>query len=178
MQPPFDNSYWIIDRKFLAGHYPGSLDEAEADKKLQGLVACGIRFVINLMEEHELDHNGNQFISYVDRLNQFSQPSTPIQCIRIPIRDMDVPRQAVMRHILDEIDRSMHAELPVYVHCWGGLGRTGTVVGCYLARHQIATGQAALEKINHLRRNTKNAAYPSPQTHEQRALICAWQVGR
>jgi protein-tyrosine phosphatase len=36
----------------------------------------------------------------------------------------------LMTTILDAIDESMTAGKPVYVHCWGGMGRTGTVIGC------------------------------------------------
>ena len=35
---------------------------------------------------------------------------------------------------------------PVYVHCWGGIGRTGTVVGCWLVRHGM-TGDEALAEF-------------------------------
>ena len=34
-----------------------------------------------------------------------------------------------MNRILNEIDSSLSADRPVYVHCWGGKGRTGAVVG-------------------------------------------------
>ena len=35
----------------------------------------------------------------------------------------------LMTAILNAIDESMTAGKPVYVHCWGGAGRTGTVIG-------------------------------------------------
>ena len=44
------------------------------------------------------------------------------------------------------IDEAMSAGKAVYVHCWGGVGRTGTVVGCWLVRHG-RTGEQALEQI-------------------------------
>jgi protein-tyrosine phosphatase len=78
---------------------------------------------------------------------------------------------------LDEIDRSLARDLPVYVHCWGGKGRTGTVVGCYLARHGIATGKSALDKINELRRNVPNWNEPSPETRQQCEMVALWQIG-
>ncbi|WP_374108489.1 hypothetical protein [Nostoc sp. XA010] len=33
---------------------------------------------------------------------------------------------------LPPIDRALNGQEKVYVHCWGGIGRTGIVVGCYL----------------------------------------------
>ena len=34
-----------------------------------------------------------------------------------------------------------------YVHCWGGVGRTGIVAGCYLIEHGHYTGEAALAQL-------------------------------
>ena len=74
-----------------------------------------------------------------------------VHFVRYPIRDNDVSSIEQMVAILDTIDHAISSELPVYVHCWGGVGRTGTVVGCYLARHGIATGQECLAKIMYFR---------------------------
>lgn len=53
---------------------------------------------------------------------------------------MRTPTVDQMRAILDAIDRA--AGSIVYVHCWGGHGRTGTVAGCYLVRHGQDTRQS------------------------------------
>lgn len=51
---------------------------------------------------------------------------------RMAIRDAGVPRTAAdMTAILDCIDGHLERGDVVYVHCWGGVGRTGTVVGCW-----------------------------------------------
>jgi hypothetical protein len=65
---------------------------------------------------------------------------------------------------------------PVYVHCWGGKGRTGTVVGCYLVRHGIAEGEAALKAIQKMRRNDPKAHEPSPETREQCDFVLRWKA--
>ena len=40
-----------------------------------------------------------------------------------------------MLAVLDAIDIALCEGHGVYIHCWGGVGRTGTVVGCWLKRH-------------------------------------------
>ena len=80
-----------------------------------------------------------------------------------------------MKEILDIIDAAVGSDLPVYVHCLGGIGRTGTVVGCWLARHGIAVGQAALECIRKLRRNEARAFIASPETAHQRRYVSEWK---
>jgi len=40
-----------------------------------------------------------------------------------------VPSAALMRATLDAIYDAIDAGETLYLHCWGGVGRTGTVVG-------------------------------------------------
>ncbi len=57
---------------------------------------------------------------------------------RMPIPDMQIPSISVMQQALNIIDRALADQRAIYIHCWGGIGRTGTVVGCYLVRHGMA----------------------------------------
>ena len=60
---------------------------------------------------------------------------------------------------------------------WGGQGRTGTVVGCWLIRHGIAESKNALEKIRELRRFETKTQNPSPMTPEQIQMVLHWNEG-
>jgi protein-tyrosine phosphatase len=96
---------------------------------------------------------------------------------RLPIRDVSVPESsAVMHEILNEIDAALDSGGVVYVHCWGGVGRTGTVVGCHLGRRGM-TGSEALAKVAELFKHMEK--YPrrqrSPETDEQEAYVRAWK---
>jgi hypothetical protein len=167
-----------VPGKLLAGHYPGSKDPGEARLKIMGLIKVGIRRVINLQEADERDYVGDPFVPYEPEWQRLAaQRNMLVTMIRMPIRDMEVPSRDEMRVVLDEIDRSIEQNLPVYVHCWGGKGRTGTVVGCYLARHGIATGWDALRKIKSLRRGVPDWRASSPQAKSQYAMVRSWQVG-
>jgi protein-tyrosine phosphatase len=50
--------------------------------------------------------------------------------------------------ILNQIDICIKYGKPSYVHCLGGKGRTGTIVGCYLAVHGFAAGNDVIRKMN------------------------------
>jgi protein-tyrosine phosphatase len=82
-----------------------------------------------------------------------------------------------MTRILDDIDGEIDGGATVYVHCWGGVGRTGTVVGCWLMRHGLDDGDP-IRRIAELRRAASAAPAPSPQTSAQRAMVGAWKRGR
>ncbi len=171
---PFPRSYWVLSGKLLAGFYPGSPDYNEAAEKLSALLDCGIRHVINLMEEEETDHSGRLFTPYAEQLRSLGkQKGVEITVSRYPIKDVSIPSVEAMRRIIDEIDRSISANRPVYIHCWGGRGRTGTVVGCYLVRHGL-TGEEALKRIEELRRDEPTGHLPSPEAEAQREMILSW----
>ena len=47
-----------------------------------------------------------------------------------------------------------------YVHCRAGIGRTGTVIGCYLAEQGLE-GAEALRQLNQLwRQSARSASWP------------------
>jgi protein-tyrosine phosphatase len=74
--------------------------------------------------------------------------------------------------ILDQIDNAVSSGEVVYVHCWGAVGRTGTVVDCYLVRHEM-TGKQALAEIARLRKGTPDGWKTSPETDVQQPLVRA-----
>ena len=82
-----------------------------------------------------------------------------------------------MKEILDFVDAKISRGETVFVHCLGGMGRTGTVVGCYLGRHGIAAGPAALHRLAELTRHAKESFWPTPQTPAQCAFVWDWKEG-
>ncbi len=78
-----------------------------------------------------------------------------------------------MGYILDSIDAALNAGHVVYFHCWGGVGRTGTVAGCYLVRHGMS-GEGALHRIAELRQGTSDGWKRSPETLEHRRMVLEW----
>jgi len=175
---PFPRSYWVVPGRLYAGAYPGDPDAKIMEKKLAALLDCGICRVVNLMEAHEVDHNGRHFLEYSEKLTSLALQRGVEACMaRFPIRDVSTPSRSFMKDILGHIDRNITDGLPTYVHCWGGKGRTGTVVGCYLARHGIALGNEALRMIEWLRQYDLKSGEPSPETREQRHMVATWKKG-
>lgn len=168
---PFERSYWIIPGKLLAGEYPASIDETETKKKLDGLVAVGIKTVINLTENQEKNHDGIKLYDYTSQLKSFG-----IETYRKPIKDISVPAKDEMDEILELIDNSLKENKPVYFHCWGGVGRTGTVLGCYLLHSKMANRNNVFYFISYLKRSTSISHRESPETEEQRRFILDYKL--
>jgi protein tyrosine phosphatase len=175
LKVPFNRSYWVVHANLLAGGYPGSEDPTEEERKLDGLIQAGIRHVISLMEAQEYDRRDDPFAPYVDHMESIAKKMRiSVTFDQISIKDFSVPTERQMVRILNQIDMCIKYDKPVYVHCWGGKGRTGTVVGCYLARHGFATGNDVIEKIKELRKDTKDLSDPSPETREQIKMVINW----
>ena len=156
------DSYWVTDR-LAAGEYPGHYDPVLAAGRIRRFEAAGVDLMIDLTEDR-------------DGLEQYDGLLTSCARARYPIRDNDVPSVDQMARILDTIDEALAAGRTVYVHCWGGHGRTGTAVGCWLVRHGT-TADDAIEQIRGWRRGIpKYGLNPeSPQTTAQHAFVHAWQ---
>jgi ADP-ribosylglycohydrolase len=177
MPAPFDRSYWVVPGKFLAGAYPGDPVPRSAEKKLKAILGAGIRCFVDLTSEEDRNLFSQFLVPYQDLVTKIAGMHFRTTYRRMPITDLQVPSRAEMEEILDLIDGAILSDLPVYVHCLGGIGRTGTVVGCWLARHGIAQGVPAIDLIRKLRRHDAHAAIPSPETGRQRQFICDWKKG-
>ncbi len=62
----------------------------------------------------------------------------------------------------------------VYVHCWGGRGRTATVIGCYLIQRNLETKATILDRLKALTAHASKSFWPTPQTAEQGEFITNW----
>lgn len=173
---PLPNTYWVEPGRLLAGEYPGDLDPEVARARLRALLDAGISLFVNLTEAGEPGWLAP--LRPYDQLlaEEAAARGRAVSHLRRPIPDFGVPhtRQA-MAHILDTLDAALAAGERVYLHCWGGIGRTGTVVGCYLVRHG-RSGAEALEALAQLWRGVpKSRRYPrSPQTDEQVDYVRTW----
>jgi len=175
---PFNQAYWVLPGRFMAGCYPGAGTSVDARDKLRGLLEHGIRHIINLMEPAEVNSNGNSFVPYEEQMTAIARTmGCNLEIDRRPIRDYGIPTHKDMKKILDLIDLCIENNQTIYLHCLGGLGRTGTVAGCYLARHGYDSGQKVLDIIRALRRDTATHHLTSPETAQQIELVCSWKQG-
>src|SRR5260370_9653635 len=86
---------------------------------------------------------------------------------------MDVPSKTTLSAILDTIDGEIARGKAVYVHCWGGHGRTGVVVGCWLQRHALGGKAGPIARIKELRA-LAGINSVSPPTPAQCDFVEAW----
>ena len=180
------NSYWVVPGLIAAGPFPGALDEIKYKLRINTFFDNGIRAFINLQEPGEMSRSQYDFVEdyshqFRNLLKMHNEKEIPGGLMRrFPITDKNVPSIKLMKQILDEIDKLKSDGIPLYIHCWGGIGRTGTVVGCWLMRHGLAQKNNVLDKIFDLRRSQVEPtclAYNSPETEIQERFILDWKKG-
>lgn len=142
-------SYWVVPGRLLAGRYPDP-DELEA------LRVAGVDAFFDLTIEGE-----EGLAPYEDFLGEDEHA-------RFGVLDFGRPSPRQMGEILDALDAALEVGRTAYVHCRYGIGRTGTVAGCYLVRHG-RSGEAALAAIGAWRGDGL-----LPETDAQRGLVLGW----
>ncbi|GAA5528817.1 dual specificity protein phosphatase family protein [Herpetosiphon gulosus] len=166
---PIAASYWVLPERLLAGEHPMLLEKEPLHERLQHFSKAKINVFIDLTEQTETQELGD----YSTALRQI-QSNQAIVRYHFPIPDMSSPSVSQMRAILAQIIDALDQQQNVYVHCWGGLGRTGTIIGCLLVEQGWEYTQA-LTQITRLRQATRDSGYPSPSNDLQRQFVADWQ---
>ena len=175
MKLPFPRTWWIDPGKVIGGRYPGTPDPVKSRRLLKLLLKAGVRVIVNLQEADECGVGEHPFPDYKPVVAELAaELGVKVQCLRFPIPDCVAPSIEKMATIQKAIQKAVEAGLLVYVHCWGGHGRTGCVAGCWLVSNGYDPEQAL--KLMKRRRTHDphlklNAA---PLTGEQRGAIEHW----
>ena len=159
---PIESCYWVVPGQLLAGEYPRDVDDEAPRAKLTRLAAAKVAAFIDLTEEGE-------WLPY-------SQWLTTETHQRFPVVDSSVPKSPELTTaVLDAIDEHIAQGRVVYVHCRWGVGRTGTIIGCWLARHGNY-GAAALARLDELWQHCPESRnWDCPETWEQERYILSWE---
>jgi predicted protein tyrosine phosphatase len=170
---PHDNCYWLVPGLVLAGEHPGVHGEATLPDRLDAMLRSGVREWLNLTQPVE------PLPDYAATARERAGPlATQLALHREPVHDYDVPAPATMRRIIDCVDAAIQTQRPIYLHCHGGIGRTGTAVGCWLVEQGLSGDEAlALIQRKWQVMAKRDRAQVSPETEDQRNYILNWMPG-
>jgi len=171
LKRPIPNSYWATPL-LLACEYPWC--PGVAKQKIEALLAAGVRTFIDLTEVNELRAYG----SYLSARTK-AMGLTDIEYHRFPIVDRSLPESVqYMRGILQVLKDNEQRGRITAVHCRGGIGRTGMVIGCWLVESGIARdGDEALRMISKEWRTVEKCRrFPhSPETGPQFEFVRSYE---
>jgi protein tyrosine/serine phosphatase len=169
-----ERTYWILPDRLLGGAYPGAQDAAECSRKIRRLLDTGIRTFIDLTESDE-SHKARLLVPYEAAVAALAgDRSIEVSYQRHAIRDLNVPTPEGMVEILAAIELGLQSGA-VYVHCLGGVGRTGTVAACWLLDHGDATVEDVFHRLTELRQMDRvRGNREAPEEPVQRRFVRDW----
>ena len=141
-----DKGVWVAPG-VLGCAYP------RTERALSALSGGGVRLLVNL---HERPHDEV-------RLERHGLRET-----HLPVKDFAAPSPEQIQRGIEAIQETQAAGEATAVHCGGGLGRTGTVLACYLLTSNDALG--ADEAVELVRASRPG----SVETPAQIAAVQAW----
>ena len=174
-QLPHGNCYAVIPGKFLAGEYPiyPRGRDARSEKRLEATLRYGVTTFVDLTREED------GLMPYVTLARETANKiGKKVFYRRFPIRDGDIPpSDDFTAGILDFIDLTVENGGCVYLHCWGGIGRTGTIVGCHLVRRGLSSGEALRRVEMFWRSEAKyDRNWTSPENEWQKEYVRNWEA--
>ena len=123
-----DNFSWLIYGKLAGSAIQTSKDE------INWVEEQGIKSIVTVREE-PLDENWVEDVKYLHVISN----------------DMGVPEFSDLVNSVDYIHKRITEDEPVMVHCLAGLGRTGTILACYLIKYEKISAKNAIQKIREKR---------------------------
>ena len=118
------NFSWLIDDKLAGSGMPTSVSEIE------WILKQGVRSIVT-MTENSLPESWVKNVKY----------------LHVPTEDFSAPDMEQIDEAIKFIQNRLENNEPVMVHCAAGIGRTGTILACYLIKYQKLSAKDAIQKV-------------------------------
>jgi protein-tyrosine phosphatase len=159
------HAWWVEPDCLLAGEYPGDTSPEKAAAKIRLLLDAGIGSIVDLTTKHD------GLVPYRDILQaEAERAGRRMHYASYPIPDLGIVDDSGYDEILEYIRGEMNAGRKVYLHCWGGVGRTSTVIASRLCDDGLDY-KSAMARIAKLREGTRKANRPALEHEVQRAFV-------
>jgi len=192
---PHDESNWVIPQKLIAGAFPGYTLDSENTESLIRVLNCGVnRFVCMqeeydpLVKESEWRDTGTMYkknltlrpyFADVQRIirTKADHPTLKTDVVDVafdhcPIKDCSTIADEIVFGLAKKLVDAIHNGDVIYLHCWGGHGRTGVMVCLILHLMYGLNADEALRRCQLLHDTRRRyIEVSSPQTFAQQEQV-------
>jgi hypothetical protein len=195
---PTEESNWVIYGHLLVGAYPASTNDIANAQLLTSILRLGVTTFVCLQQEYQHEgvtetqwRSGEKLRPYifdairlVDSLPDSFFSSTTVrgliprgkpdglEFVHFPIVDCSIANDASVLQLCHDLSQRLLKGEVMYLHCWGGHGRTGTVVSIMLG---LLYGLSPLDAMRWVQFCHDLRVAPmgtaSPQTETQRQQV-------
>ena len=118
------NFSWLINDKLAGSGMPTSVSE------IDWILKQGVKSIVT-MTENSLPESWVKNVKY----------------LHVPTEDFSAPDMEQIDEAVEFIRNRIESNEPVMVHCAAGIGRTGTILACYLVKYEKISAKNAIQKV-------------------------------
>ena len=118
------NFSWLISDKLAGSGMPTSVSE------IDWILKQGVKSIVT-MTENSLPESWVKNVKY----------------LHVPTEDFSAPDMEQIDEAVEFIRNRIESNEPVMVHCAAGIGRTGTILACYLVKYEKISAKNAIQKV-------------------------------
>lgn len=118
------NFSWLINNKLAGSGMPTSVSE------IDWILKQGVKSIVTMTEDSLPE-------SWV----------TNVKYLHVPTEDYSAPDMEQIDQAVEFIRNRIESNEPVMVHCAAGIGRTGTILACYLVKYEKISAKNAIQKV-------------------------------
>ncbi|CAM9444571.1 unnamed protein product [Discosporangium mesarthrocarpum] len=193
---PTMESNWVLPGKLLVGAYPASIDDEQHAHLLCAILLEGVSTFVCLQQEYlevgvteAMWKTGEAIRPYYDdvlkllcRLQELRKKDPLVypsiaapekaEFVHFPIVDCNIADDTKVLRLAVQLSCRVASGEVMYLHCWGGHGRTGTVVSIMLHLMYGLGAKESMERcqfVHDVRRVPIQVG--SPQTESQRQQV-------